>query len=58
MRRMFTDVEADVYVILDGDRTHDPVEAPLLIKHLRDGGYDYLRLPARTTAEELGSSAG
>lgn len=40
VRRMFADVEADVYVMADGDGTYDPAEAPLLVKHLRDGGLD------------------
>ena len=37
---MFADVEADVYVMVDGDGTYDPAEAPLLVKHLIDGGLD------------------
>jgi len=40
VRRMFADIDADLYVIADGDATYDPAEAPLLIKTLLEGGYD------------------
>ena len=31
VRRMFADVEADVYVMVDGDATYDPAVAPMLV---------------------------
>ncbi len=34
VRRMFADVEADVYVLVDGDDTYDAASAPLLIRTL------------------------
>jgi glycosyltransferase involved in cell wall biosynthesis len=34
VRRMFGDVEADVYVLVDGDDTYDAASAPLLIETL------------------------
>jgi len=34
MRRMFSDVEADIYVIVDGDGTYDAASAPRLINAL------------------------
>ena len=34
VRRMFSEVHADVYVIVDGDNTYDPSSAPLMIKQL------------------------
>ena len=34
VRRMFADVDADVYVMADGDSTYDPSEAPVLVKRL------------------------
>lgn len=34
MRRMFADVEADVYVLVDGDATYDAGVAPALIERL------------------------
>jgi glycosyltransferase involved in cell wall biosynthesis len=34
VRRMFADVEADVYVMVDGDATFDAYSAPVLINKL------------------------
>lgn len=34
VRRMLADVEADVYLMADGDLTYDPLAAPLLINRL------------------------
>ncbi|MET0181493.1 MAG: glycosyltransferase family 2 protein [Caulobacterales bacterium] len=36
VRRMFADVEADVYVLVDGDATYDAASAPSMISKLRD----------------------
>lgn len=38
--RMFADIDADVYVLVDGDDTYDPSEAPVLIRHLLDNRLD------------------
>ncbi len=40
MRRMFSDIEADVYVLVDGDDTYDPEIAPQLVRHLLDNQLD------------------
>ena len=32
--RMFADIDADVYVLVDGDDTYDPGDAPALVDHL------------------------
>jgi glycosyltransferase involved in cell wall biosynthesis len=40
VRRMFADIEADVYVLVDGDDTYDASAAPSLIGTLIDDGYD------------------
>src|SRR5215213_788409 len=34
VRRMFADVEADVYVMADGDLTYDPRSAPAMVDML------------------------
>lgn len=40
VRRMFADVDADVYVLVDGDSTYDAAMAPQLIQRLlRRPGY-------------------
>src|SRR3546814_10979656 len=36
VRRMFADVDADIYVMADGDATYDAASAPMLIARLRD----------------------
>lgn len=40
VRRMFADVEADVYVLVDGDDTYDAPAAPELVARLLDDGLD------------------
>jgi glycosyltransferase involved in cell wall biosynthesis len=40
VRRMFADVEADVYVLVDGDATYDAASAPMMVKKLLDGPLD------------------
>jgi glycosyltransferase involved in cell wall biosynthesis len=40
MRRMFSDVDADVYVLVDGDDTYDASRAPEMIRMLLDGQLD------------------
>ena len=34
VRRMFADVDADVYIMADGDLTYDPEAAPLMVEQL------------------------
>ena len=40
VRRMFADIEADIYVLVDGDATYDADAAPKMIKALLDGPLD------------------
>jgi glycosyltransferase involved in cell wall biosynthesis len=40
VRRMFADVEADLYVLVDGDATYDAASAPRLIDKLLSDGLD------------------
>lgn len=40
MRRMFSDIDADVYVLVDGDDTYDAQAAPRLVRALLDGQLD------------------
>ncbi len=40
VRRMFADVDADVYVMADGDSTYDASMAPRLVDRLIDDGLD------------------
>src|SRR5262249_28358818 len=34
VRRMFADVDADIYIMVDGDGTYDAAAAPRLIEHM------------------------
>jgi glycosyltransferase involved in cell wall biosynthesis len=40
VRRMFADVEADIYVLVDGDDTYEAAAAPRMVALLRDQGLD------------------
>jgi glycosyltransferase involved in cell wall biosynthesis len=40
VRRMFAAVEADVYILVDGDATYDAKAAPRLVAELLAGPYD------------------
>lgn len=42
VRRMFADVEADVYLLVDGDGTYDAASASELIDRLLEDGFDML----------------
>ncbi|MGI9289656.1 MAG: glycosyltransferase family 2 protein [Gammaproteobacteria bacterium] len=42
VRRMFADVDADIYVMVDGDNTYDASAAPAMIKKLLDDNLDML----------------
>jgi hypothetical protein len=51
VRRMFADVEADVYVMVDGDDTYDAFSAPAMIDLLLSGRYDMV-VGVRVTEEQ------
>jgi len=40
VRRMFADIEADIYVLVDGDATYDASDAPSMIRRLVDDQLD------------------
>ncbi len=42
VRRMFADVDADVYVLLDGDATYEAEAAPRLVKRVLEENLDFL----------------
>ena len=50
IRRMFADVEADIYVIVDGDDTYDATAAPRLVSLLWDNQLDMVS--ARRLSDE------
>lgn len=42
VRRMFADIDADIYVMADGDATYDPASAQAMVDRLRDEGLDMI----------------
>jgi glycosyltransferase involved in cell wall biosynthesis len=57
VRRMFADVEADVYVLVDGDDTYDPSSAPALVDLLQREQLDMLNA-ARVESDQAAYRAG
>jgi glycosyltransferase involved in cell wall biosynthesis len=61
VRRMFADIEADIYLIVDGDGTYDASSAPRLVRHLVTQGLDMVncaRISAETAAYRPGHKLG
>lgn len=57
VRRMFADIEADAYVMVDGDDTYDASAAPQLVTRLLDEGLDML-VGSRVTEEQAACRFG
>ncbi|WP_299129646.1 glycosyltransferase, partial [uncultured Amaricoccus sp.] len=57
VRRMFADIEADVYVMVDGDATYDAASAPRLVSRLLETQADMV-VGARITEEKAAYRAG
>jgi glycosyltransferase involved in cell wall biosynthesis len=61
VRRMFADVEADAYVMVDGDGTYDAGAAPQLVNRLLEEGLDMVvgsRVSTEQAAYRFGHRAG
>ena len=61
IRRMFADIDADLYLMVDGDGTYDASAAPDVVRLLADGRYDLVnvaRKPSRPTAFRSGHRFG
>jgi glycosyltransferase involved in cell wall biosynthesis len=61
VRRMFADVEADIYLLVDGDDTYDPAAAPAMVRQLIENQLDMvtaIRLPTELDAYRLGHRIG
>ena len=61
VRRMFSDIEADVYVLVDGDATYDAPSAPAMIARLLEDRLDMvvaLRVHADESAYRRGHVTG
>ncbi len=51
IRRMFADIDADAYVLVDGDNTYDADAAPRMVQMLRDEGLDMVNGARVSNAE-------
>jgi hypothetical protein len=61
VRRMFADIEADIYVLVDGDDTYDAGAAPEMVRRLIDGSLDMVagaRTPGNGSAYRPGHRFG
>ncbi len=57
VRRMFADIEADIYVLVDGDATYDAPSAPAMIRRLLEGRLDMV-VGNRVEREQAAYRAG
>ncbi len=61
VRRMFSDVEADIYVLVDGDGTYDASSSPAMISMLVDNHLDMVngtRISSQVAAYRRGHRTG
>ena len=61
VRRMFADIEADVFILVDGDDTYDASAAPAMVAELLDNGMDMItgrRIETSTEAYRFGHRFG
>ena len=61
VRRMFADIEADVFILVDGDDTYDAAAAPAMVSELLDNGLDMItgrRVETSTEAYRFGHRFG
>ena len=52
VRRMFADVEADIYVLVDGDNTYDPAAAPVMLRQLLENQLDMVTAVRLTAGQD------
>jgi len=57
VRQAFAAIDADIYVLVDGDATYEAAAAPRLVAALRDGGLDMV-IGARRGSAEAAYRAG
>ncbi len=61
VRRMFAEIDADIYIMVDGDDTYDAANAPLLVSKLINERADMVvgaRIGADTDHQRRGHAAG
>ena len=61
VRRMFADIDADLYLLVDGDDTYDASVAPAVVEQITSAGLDFVnvaRVSAATEAYRPGHRLG
>ncbi len=58
VKRMFADVEAEVYVLVDGDGTYDPADVQELVRRVEKEQFDMVTASRRESYAESGSRVG
>lgn len=58
IRRLFADVDADCYVMVDGDDTYDPAAAAAMVSLVRDQGVDMVNAARDSQDEEAAYRRG
>ena len=53
VRRMFADIEADVYILVDGDDTYDASASRKLVDSLLEDRLDFINALRRSTSKEV-----
>ncbi len=55
VRRMFADIDADIYVMADGDRTYDAASAPAMIERLIRDNLDMVVAKRQLAKDSIGA---
>jgi glycosyltransferase involved in cell wall biosynthesis len=61
MKRMFADIDAEVFVMVDGDATYDASDAPEMVRRVREDAHDMViaaRIPTSSDAYRPGHTFG
>lgn len=61
VRRMFSDIDADIYIMIDGDMAHDVASAPQLLSYLQKNQLDMVigsRVPTHDGVHRPGHALG
>ena len=52
VRRMFADIEADIFILVDGDDTYDAASAPKMVRQLLEQGLDMITAKRVATSDD------
>jgi glycosyltransferase involved in cell wall biosynthesis len=52
VRRMFADIDADIYILVDGDATYDAAASPMLVNLLLEERLDFINAARTSTSKD------